>query len=101
LRVYKFVDRKDDQLVSVGVNSFVYELGTYTECEIKNNGSGIYCFYKHGVNGVWKKTKEEFILIELEVDENDLIRNEGEKVCVFRAVTPIRIVDRDEYETWR
>jgi hypothetical protein len=100
LSVYKYVQRDGNKFCSVGNPNFKYELNQYTVAELTNKYSGIYCFNRNGVNGVSKDTKRDFILLELHVTEDDFIRDEGLKVSVFRGVTPIREVLREEYERW-
>ncbi len=99
--VYKFVERDCDNYQSVGVSHFKYILNQYTQAVMNHPSSGIYCFYKTSVNKVHWHTKRDFILIELQVKEEDLLRIEEGDVCVFRGATPIREVPREEYEQWR
>lgn len=98
--VYKFARKESNGFSSIGVPDFKYIFGQYTEAEIIKKGSGIYCFYKHAVHSVSEFTKRDFSLLELEADKTDLIRNEGDRVCVFKAVIPIREVSREEYNSW-
>jgi hypothetical protein len=100
LIVYKYVNIVDGNLVSVGDSNFIYRLSEFIQAEYKNEYSGIYCFYKHGVNGVAEDTKRDFVLIECLALNKHHIRDEGDKVCVFKAVKPLRIVSRDEYQNW-
>lgn len=99
--VYKYVESVNGVLHSPSLPSFIYELGKVKEYEKINEYSGIYCFFKHTVNQVGRKTKELFTLIEMEVYEEDLLRVELDRVPVYRKVKPLRIVEREEYETWR
>lgn len=99
--VYKYVIQKENgELVSNIDNEFKYNIGKIISCDIKNNYSGIYCFYKNGIKGVSSRTKKDFILLELEAREKDLLRQESDRVIVFKSVKPLRIVNINEYEKW-
>jgi len=101
LLVYKYVETQaDGTLTSVGNPSFIYKMNEYVPAIITSDYSGIFCYFKEFVNNVHKHTKRDFELIECEALEEDLRRVENGKVCVFRGVTPLRIVPREEYANW-
>lgn len=101
--VYKFVEERDGQFFSPSSpvrGIFEYRFNEYIQANKTNDAWGIYCFYREAIRSVSKFTKRDFTLIELEVSEEDLLRNESERVCVFKGVTPIRVIPRELYDTW-
>lgn len=97
--VYKFVDLVGGELVSRYNSSFVYSLGETSEAEFTNKYSGIYCFNKAGVKKVSRFTEEYYVLLECFAKEEDLIRID-DVVYVFKAVKPLRVVEKAEYSKW-
>lgn len=101
--VYKFVEEKDGRFFSPSSpvrGIFEYRFNELIEAKKTNVAWGIYCFYKEAIKDVSRFTKRDFTLIELEVNEEDLLRVESERICVFKGVTPIRVIPREIYDTW-
>ena len=97
-KFYKFVDLRDDKLVSCYRKEFEYRLNE--EIIASSGDRQIYCNYKDSItdnNYYCRDTNKK--LLELEVDCNDIVKV-NDAIITFKKVIPIRIVEKEEWKTW-
>lgn len=93
MKRYKYVINNKGILRSSVDPNFVYIIGETALANITDVYSGIYCFNDYGIEQVSEKTKRDFVLLELEVKEQDLLRQESETVFVYKKVEVIKIIN--------
>src|SRR5690606_6451656 len=93
-KVYKFVERKDDSLVSFFSNSFEYTIG---EIVSTTKSNGLYFNTLENIRQSQYCSDKKGVLIEMEVEFEDLVGINGSELSYSKGIV-MREVPKEEYQ---
>lgn len=101
MKFYKFVDLKDNKLISCYRYNGEFEYRLNEEIIANVGDKKIYCNYKDSIDSSYYycEDDENRKLLELEVDYNDVVSTDDTTIT-FKKVKPLKIVDKEEWKDW-